>query len=699
MMTLPRPASVTSATTTDPPGRRWGHLLESPAVARLLLWYLLLLVPTLFFKFSYLRSVATDGLAATLASGPLGHVPAAVQYLLLSKGDLLDVLGIVLVAGAVGLLLRVDLAWMVAATSFVALIVSAANWLSFETAGALLARDNLTLAVAWIRQNPLVLLSQRSDRLLVLAGVLLLAFAALWSVAAFLLTRYGVTSRRASFVSRALSPVIAVMWLAAVIASGSYKAYGAPAPRTFRGYWSETAASLIGSESWHPDEMQLPSVARLDSEYLDVVFPDPIRVPVARLLPRSLDYVRPAHVVIISLETAAHRYYPITNNPAYPTFFAMGKRGIVNDHHFTTMPATMWAIYSMVSGTYPRLGRSIVDYGDFHADGLAAALGRHGYESTFIDSYKIDWNPSNGGHHDSRLLHGLGFSTLLEPASAEVSLSLADPGYATAVLQEQRTLGKAVDRIVTAQAHGTKAFVFVATILGHYPWRTPPGAEGLSNAKKIPLMARDLDRCVGEFLQTLSDRGLADSVIVVVTGDHGLRTTEEFRSVDQAMELGELSFNVPLLIYAPGVLDAPIRIPFVTSHVDLAPTLLALVGIHDAPLLVEGSDMLDGTPCGRTTFLLNGSLRPVDGYYRGGRFFAFNRFTDDVRITPGPPDPCTGDALAGALREGAAGASRSAAKVLDQASQLFDTTAAIFLQQSGSGSDGVGVIDQRRVAD
>ena len=699
MMTLPRPASATSATTADPPQRRWADRLESPAVARLLLWYVVLVVPTLYFKFSYLRSLATDGLAATLASGPLGHLPSVVQYLLLSKGDLLDVLVIVLAAAAVGRLLRLDVAWMVAATSFVALVVSAANWLSFETAGALLARDNLTLAVAWIRQNPLVLLSQRSDRLLVLAAVLLLMFAALWSVAAFLLVRYGVAGRRAGLISRALSPVVAVTWIAAAIAGGTYRAYAAPVPRTFRGYWSETAASLIGSESWQPDDMHLPWVARLDSEYYNVVYPDPIRVPVARLLPRSLDHVRPAHVVIISLETAARRYYPITDNPAYPTFFAMGKRGIVNDHHFTTMPATMWAIYSMVSGTYPRLGRSIVDYGDFHADGLAAALGRHGYESTFIDSYHIDWNPSNGGHHDSRLLRGLGFSTLVEPAAVEVSLSLADPGYATAVSQEQRTLGKALDRIVTAQAHGTKAFVFVATILGHYPWRTPPGAEALSNTKKIPLIARDLDRCVGEFLQALSDRGLADSVIVVVTGDHGLRTTEEFRSVGQAMELGELSFNVPLLIYAPGVLDAPVRIPFVTSHVDLAPTLLALVGIHDAPLLVEGSDMLDGTPCGRTTFLLNGSLRPVDGYYRGGRFFAFNRFTDDVRITPGPADPCTDDALVGAIRAGAAGASRATATVLDQASQLFDTTAAIFLQQSGSGGDRVGVIDQRRVPD
>jgi len=370
----------------------------------------------------------------------------------------------------------------------------------------------------------------------------------------------------------------------------------------------------------------------------------------------------------------------------------MGQHGITSDHHFTAMPATMWAIYAMVSGTYPRLGRSIVDYGDFHADGLASVLGQHGYETSFIDSYRIDWNPSNGGHHDSRLLRGLGFSNLIETPAAPDTTTTPAHGYVAAVARERRSLATAVDRIVAASAHGTKAFVFVATILGHYPWRTPPGTEGVPNAQRIPLLARDLDACVGEFLAALASHGLADSVIVVVTGDHGLRTAAEFASVGERMQLGELSFNVPLLIYAPGLLNAPVQIPFVTSHIDLAPTLLAMTGIHDAPLLLEGGNMLDGTPCGRTTFLLNGTLRPVDGFYRNGQFFAFNRFTGDVRVTPGPPDPCSAAHVEGTTDAAAA------ANILGRASQLFDTTAAIFLRRDSGTADRAGVVDQGAVA-
>jgi hypothetical protein len=680
-MTLPRPVKPTSATTTDRQAVSWSERLQSAGVARLLLWYLALLIPTLFFKYSYLRSVAGDGLAATLASGQFGHLPRVTQYLLLSRGDLLDVLAIVLVAALVGRLLRIDVAWLVAGTTFVALVVSAANWISFEVAGALIARENVTLAAAWIRQNPSVLVSQPSDRLLALAAILLLVFAAVWSFSAFLLARYGPLGSRARIIVRGVGSSIVAAWIAAAIASASFDTHGAPVPEGFRGYWSATVGSLIGSEAWHPDEMRLPSVARLDSEYHQLVYPASLGAPAPVRLTQP-KHPRLAHIVVISLETAPRRYYPITDNPAYPTFFEMGKRGIVSDHHFTTMPATIWAVYSMVSGTYPRFGRSIIDYGDFHADGLAAVLGRHGYETTFIDSYHTDWNPSNGGHHNSRILRGLGFSTLLEPSSAAAAAASSDHGYAAAVALERESLKTAVQRIAEAEAHRTKAFVFVATILGHYPWRTPPGADGQSNAEKLALIARDIDRCVGGFMQALRDRGLSDSVIVVVTGDHGLRSREEFGSLGEDMQVGELSFNVPLLIYAPGVLDGAVRVPFVTSHVDIAPTLLSLVGIHDAPLLVEGSDILDAAPCGRTTFLLSGALRPIDGFYRAGRFFVFNRFSGDVRITAGPPDPCTAASYAGAMPDSVASVARGTSNTLDLARQVFDTTAALFLRRA-----------------
>src|ERR1700686_2393401 len=131
-------------------GRRWIGRIESPATARLALWYVALIIPTLFFKIAYLRSQASDGLAATLANGSLGKLPGVIQYLLLVGGDLRQVLVIVAIAFVVGCgLLRLEAPWVVAATLFAGLMISTANWVSFETAGTLATWDNVTLAVAW----------------------------------------------------------------------------------------------------------------------------------------------------------------------------------------------------------------------------------------------------------------------------------------------------------------------------------------------------------------------------------------------------------------------------------------------------------------------------------------------------------------------------------------------------------------------
>ncbi len=101
------------------------------------------------------------------------------------------------------------------------------------------------------------------------------------------------------------------------------------------------------------------------------------------------------------------------------------------------------------------------------------------------------------------------------------------------------------------------------------------------------------DELMGEFLQSLKDHGLDDQVLIVVTGDHGFRMRTEFESVGLQAEHGDVAFNVPFLLYGPGLFEKQIRLPYVTSHVDIAPTLLALSGIQDDSWLHHGTHMLD----------------------------------------------------------------------------------------------------------
>lgn len=87
-----------------------------------------------------------------------------------------------------------------------------------------------------------------------------------------------------------------------------------------------------------------------------------------------------------------------------------------------------------------------------------------------------------------------------------------------------------------------------------------------------------VDLQIAKILQTLEEQNLLDSTIVIITGDHG----EEF------MEKGHWGHNagfheeqirVPMVLYIPG--RAPQVISRLTSHMDIIPTLMPLLGVRN----------------------------------------------------------------------------------------------------------------------
>ena len=78
--------------------------------------------------------------------------------------------------------------------------------------------------------------------------------------------------------------------------------------------------------------------------------------------------------------------------------------------------------------------------------------------------------------------------------------------------------------------------------------------------------------------KVLDDHHQLENTIIVVFGDHGIRTRRRTRILNVSAEtLDEYSFHVPLRIYAARALAAPVRISWLTSHIDVAPTVLDLL--------------------------------------------------------------------------------------------------------------------------
>src|SRR5262249_13202336 len=87
---------------------------------------------------------------------------------------------------------------------------------------------------------------------------------------------------------------------------------------------------------------------------------------------------------------------------------------------------------------------------------------------------------------------------------------------------------------------------------------------------------------------------------------------------------------VPLLVYAPGALGKRFDVPWMTSHIDIPPTLLELLGVRVGRDSEQGSPVWDERIAKRNNYFLAAHLFGADGYCCNGRYFMWNHLTGAV---------------------------------------------------------------------
>jgi arylsulfatase A-like enzyme len=99
-----------------------------------------------------------------------------------------------------------------------------------------------------------------------------------------------------------------------------------------------------------------------------------------------------------------------------------------------------------------------------------------------------------------------------------------------------------------------------------------------------------VDHEIGRLRDTLEAWGIADRVVLMVTGDHGEGLGEHGIYFNH-IGLWDEMLHVPLVVWAPGRVRAERRSE-IASGLDVAPTLLGLVGLPPAPAM-EGGNLFD----------------------------------------------------------------------------------------------------------
>ncbi|MDM0085742.1 sulfatase-like hydrolase/transferase [Variovorax sp. J31P179] len=131
---------------------------------------------------------------------------------------------------------------------------------------------------------------------------------------------------------------------------------------------------------------------------------------------------------------------------------------------------------------------------------------------------------------------------------------------------------------------------------------------------------RDVDRNIATLLSELDASGLADKTIVILTADHG-----DMDGAHQLHAKGAVAYreqnNVPFIVSHP-VFAGGKQCKAVTSHVDIAPTLIGLTGVSPD----KRAGIVKGLPGKDVSGLLAAPERADFAAVREGALFNYNMF-------------------------------------------------------------------------
>ena len=106
-----------------------------------------------------------------------------------------------------------------------------------------------------------------------------------------------------------------------------------------------------------------------------------------------------------------------------------------------------------------------------------------------------------------------------------------------------------------------------------------PQPADLAHRRLYYYLHKLVDTAISRVLDGLHDAGMADDTVVLFTSDHGDVLGAHGGLVQKWYNAFDEAVRVPLVATGPGVAQNPAGVGIPTSHVDLLPTLLGLVGI------------------------------------------------------------------------------------------------------------------------
>jgi arylsulfatase A-like enzyme len=294
------------------------------------------------------------------------------------------------------------------------------------------------------------------------------------------------------------------------------------------------------------------------------------------------------NLLFISIDTIRRDHCSVYGYalPTTPRMVQLAEQGARFEQAYAPMGTTGPSHATMFTGLHPRR-HGVTKNGeilDVRIPRIAQVLRSYGYRTAaVVSSYTVS---ARFG-----LQHGFGvFDDRFKPRVGGLASDGPD-GARPTTRQADDVTENAIEQLEAARAEPGPFFLWVHYWDPHTPYEPPPELRerfrpARSEAEDLEqdLGAYDAeiaftDREVGRLIDHLDGSGLANDTLVVVVGDHG-EAFMEHGVTGHGLTLHEEVVLVPLLMRWPGRIEPGMVVPEPVQLVDLAPTILELLGLR-----------------------------------------------------------------------------------------------------------------------
>lgn len=307
-------------------------------------------------------------------------------------------------------------------------------------------------------------------------------------------------------------------------------------------------------------------------------------------LSRFAGAARGRNVIWVLLESTGAQYlkpYGADRDPM-PRLSAFAARSMLFENAYAAYPMSIKGLFSMLCSGGPAAQTSAEHYtaARVPCPSIADRFKTAGYRTALVHSGRFVYLGMRG------VVEGRGFDELMDAGDIGGQ-------YASSFGVDEPSSVKRSLAFVDSLAKGERFFLMYLPIAGHHPYHSPgEGPRPFGEAAPMDAYASDLyrgDRALGELIDGIAARGLERETLWVFVGDHGEAFYQHEGNFAHALFLYEENVHVPLIVVAPGLIEAPLRAEQVGSVIDIAPTLLDLVGLP-VPRAYQGRSLLSPSP-------------------------------------------------------------------------------------------------------